>query len=435
MIYGLYPWSWSDSGPVRGHSPPAGSVCCLDLRPLATQAVAGQSEGWGFFAWNVDAPSDAVLLGVGDCRTILPTPAQRDELRIRMALSASPTGATLVDVMADVLGRLSDPTGENGPKPLMPTASGDLEILLASHSRVWRQSYVPSRTLAAKPTGRESRIRDVIRSQLRDAFNSGGRQLVARVLGGILLNHEYSRSEVAVGAPSRRSEWARLFPAGLLSQVGGSLFRPVLPQTTYSENFDGTDSGTLGKQLSWTQVSGTWSNTGSQAQYDTTVAADYQVARADSDVSSSDHESQCDVTACQDGVTNCQAGACSRFSPSAATCYTFRVVRYFSPDGLYLDKIVSGTVTNLATASEDSAPSVTMLCRCSGSSITGHKNSVQKTSVTDTSITGNTRGGIGAYRGAGSTIAALDNWSITDLTAAIAKPVLFHEHYVNQGIL
>lgn len=431
MQYGLYPWTWSDTEPTRGHRPPDGSVCCLDFRPLSEQARSGQSTGYGLFAWNGQGPppADMISLGSGDCREIQPTTAQRAEIKAKLGLSANPSGAFLVDAIADVLGSLSDPTGANGPKPLMPGVDGVLELMLANRSRVWSATYNPAMTLAAAPAGRANKIRDVIRQQLQDAFASGGAALVARILGDVLLKHKYTRPEVSTGATAKRGEWVRLLPPGLLAKLGGGSFRPVLPQTTYSENFDGSD-GALGKQLSWTAVSGTWSNTGNQAQYDTLVAADYQVARANSDVSSSDHESQCDVTACQDGVTNGQAGVCSRFSPSAATCYTFRVVRYFSPDGLYLDKVVAGTVTNLATASEDSAPSVTMLCRCSGSTISGHKNGTQKTSVTDTSITGNTRGGIGAYRGAGTTISALDNWSITDLSAATGNP---WNYYAQQG--
>ena len=188
--YALYPWSWNSQD--NCHEPPEGAFAVLDLRPEAEQARAGQSSGWGFFAWpdmvpgngpNIAPPADAVTLGHGDCRELLPDTSTRDELRIKLGLSSNPSGTTLIDCVSDVLGSLSDPTGQNGPKPLLPTREGLIEIHLSNHSRVLAEAFVAGPMFGNSATGRHNRIRDVIRTDLETAAKAGGPALVAKVLG------------------------------------------------------------------------------------------------------------------------------------------------------------------------------------------------------------------------------------------------------------
>ena len=394
MRYGLYPWTWDSE--QQEHRPPDGAVCCLDLRPLPEQAKQEQSGGWGFFAWNGggDPPSDVISLGDGDCRSLQPTTSQRDELRLRLGLSANPQGATLVDVIGDVLGSLADPTGQARPKPLMPIAGIGYEIHLANHSRVWQLDYDPRETLAANPKGRANKVRDVIRATIAEARRNGGPELAAKVLGHVLQCHGYTRQEVEEGASGKRAEWARLIRPADLAAMGGAAFKPKRPRTSYSESWNGADSGTFGIDLTWFEYSA--GNTETKNNRGATVGqAGFVEVRAEHDVSSANHYAQCSIVTTTDaGGENHQVGPACRFSASAKTYYTFRWVY----NSMTLMKVVSGAYTDLSTLGEVPASRpVTFRVDANGSTIKGFQNGTEKRSVTDTAITGNTRGGIYWY--------------------------------------
>ena len=416
MRYGLYPWTWDSE--QQEHRPPDGAVCCLDLRPLPEQAKQEQSGGWGFFAWNGggDPPSDVISLGEGDCRTLQPTTSQRDELRIRLGLSANPQGATLVDVMGDVLGSLSDPTGQTGPKPLMPIAGIGYEIHLASHSRVWQLDYDPRETLAANPKGRANKVRDVIRATIAEARRNGGPELAAKVLGHVLQRHGYTRQEVEEGASGKRAEWARLIRPADLAAMGGATFRPKRPATSYSESFNTADSDTLGPDLTWSEVIGDVDVVSNRASTSTTGFAE---ARAQHDVSSADHYAQVQIYQTSTSVgDNHLAAPCARFASSARTFYSFA----WFYNGLFLYKTVAGSYTIIGSVSETPAAlPATWRVDCSGSTIRGLQNGTQKVSVTDTSITGNTRGGLWMFRASGVQV-VVDDFLVDDGISAGGQP-------------
>jgi hypothetical protein len=385
---------------------------------LPEQAKQEQSGGWGFFAWNGggDPPSDVISLGKGDCRTLQPTTSQRDELRIRLGLSANPQGATLIDVIGDVLGSLADPTGQAGPKPLMPIAGIGYEIHLASHSRVWQLDYDPRETLAANPKGRANKVRDVIRATIAEARRNGGPELAAKVLGHVLQRHGYTRQEVEEGASGKRAEWARLIRPADLAAMGGATFRPKRPATSYSESFNTADSDTLGPDLTWSEVIGDFDVVSNRASTSTTGFAE---ARAQHDVSSADHFAQVQVyQTSTSGGDNHLAAPAARFSSAARTFYSF--AWFYS--GLYLYKTVAGTYSIIGSAVETPATlPATWKVDCSGSTIRGLQNATQKVSVTDTSITGNTRGGFWLYR-AGGVQVIVDDFLVDDGIIAGGQP-------------
>ncbi len=417
MRYGLYPWTWDSE--QQEHRPPDGAVCCLDLRPLPEQAKQEQSGGWGFFAWNGggDPPSDVISLGDGDCRSLQPTTSQRDELRLRLGLSANPQGATLVDVIGDVLGSLADPTGQARPKPLMPIAGIGYEIHLASHSRVWQLDYDPRETLAASPRGRANKVRDVIRATIAEARRNGGPELAAKVLGDVLRRHGYTKQEVDEGASGKRAEWARLIRPADLAAMGGAAFKPKRPQTSYTDDFNRSDASSLG--AGWSSylasaeygISGNKCIGGKAATWGSSVI---ESARYDSDVSSADHWTQATITSYDVSGSDSWLGAMSRFSSSAHTGYFWAHVSRSYALSNRLSKVVSGTETTLSTPNMTNASGDVVQCRCSGSTISGRTNGVEKASVTDTSITGNTRGGL-VYRSVYYAYRPYwDDWSIDD---------------------
>lgn len=429
--YGLYPWTWNAGESC--HEPPAGAFAVLDLRPEAEQARAGQSSGWGFFAWpdivpgngpNISAPADAVTLGYGDCRELLPDTATRDELRIKLGLSTNPGGTTLIDCIGDVLGSLSDPTGQSGPKPLLPTREGLLEIHLSNHSRVFSEAFDAGPMFGSSATGKQNRIRDVVRTDLETANKSGGPALVAKVLGGLLDRWGIDYAQAA--------KWRNLIRAPLLAELlgkSGGKFNPRKPQTSYADAFTRAD-GSLGASWATSTASGvSWSVASNAAQcfYDnpTATTASDNFARYESDVSSSDH--WCDLTATTrtGGATanHINAPLC-RYSSAANTAYGHSKSYSTSSVSSSVIKIVSGTVSTLGSSTGFVGVGQRRII-ASGSTITGEApTGTNKVSVTDTSITGNTRGGmLSRYT---TTIASdltqvMDDWSVDDGVAAASS--------------
>ncbi len=425
--YGLAQWRWNDA--EQSHEPPPGAFAVIDLRPVSEQAKAGQSEGWGFFSWpdqvydesgtlvaNMNAmPLDAVPLGYGDCREIQPNTATRDELRTRIGLSAQPAGATLIDCVSDVLGSLADPTGVSGPKPLLPTREGLLEIHLAYHSRVKAEAFNGAALFATTATGRNNRIREVLRSDLETAYASGGAELLAKVLGGWCDRWGVSYSQAA--------KWRNLIRGPMLVRLldeGRGKFNPKKPRTSYSDDFnDGDLTG-------WTSVSGTWDNAGSTIRYPS--SSSFGSIRYDSDVSSGDH--WCDLlSVLSPGGLEHRIGPACRFTSSGRTYYGFR----FSSTTGRLVKLIGGTVTNLGSTWSSSSH-FTFRVQASGSTISGYENGTSKQSLTDTSITGNTRGGCACSSGGGAVNGSTaDNYLIDDGVVAGGGPVVFYSHYRSQG--
>lgn len=400
--YGLYPWTWDAA--MQTHRPPEGARAVLDLRSIPQQATLGQSEGWGFFDWmnGTPRPADAIALGDGDCREIQPSTAARQELQTRLGLSAQPSGATLIDCIADVLGDLSDPTGQAGPKPLMPIAGDGLEILLAGHSKVWGAPYDAAQVLSANARGRANKQRDVWRDMMRQALDVGPDH-AAKVLGSILKQHGLDDTEIEQGAPNKKAQWQLLLTAKDRQRAGGN-FKPKRPKTSYSESFNKADSDTLGPDLTWSEVNGDVDVVSNQAS---TSAAGFAEARADHDVSSSNHFGQVVIHMASSGDL---AAPAARFSSSARTFYSFA---WFS-SGLYLYKTVAGSYTVIGSLGETPATlPATWKVDCNGSTIRGLQNGTQKVSVTDTAITGNTRGGFWLYRAGGVNV-IVDSFTVDD---------------------
>ena len=415
--YGLYPWSWDAE--LQTHRPPAGARAVLDLRSLPQQATLGQSDGWGFFDWmnGTPRPADAIALGDGDCREIQPTTATRQELQTRLGLSAQPSGATLIDCIADVFGDLSDPTGESGPKPLMPIQGDGLEILLAGHSKVWGAPYAADEVLSVGAKGRANRQRDVWRSTMKQALDVSPEH-AAKVLGAILRQHGVSMDEIDQGAPGRKAQWQILMTARDRQRAGGS-FKPKRPRTSFTESFNGADSATFGVDLTWYEY--TPGNTETKNNRGATLSnSGFSECRAEHDVSSADHYVQVSIVSCSDsGGDNHQLGPACRFSPSAKTHYMYRWIYNTSS----IMKVVAGAYTDLVNvgAIPDSRP-VTFKVDASGSTIKGFQGASQKASVTDTSITGNTRGGLYLYDAASANI-EVDDWTIDDGISAGGQPM------------
>lgn len=417
FTYGLYPFPWDA---VRSmHLTPSGSACVLDLRPLSEQAKSSQSSGYGLFAWASSPPGDLVSLGSGYAPELIVDNAARNELRIKLGLSANPSGATLAEVMADVLGSLADPSGASMAKPIMPTSGGVLELHLEGHSRIWSRRINAAEVLSANPKGHASRVRDVIRADLDEAERLGGAPLLQKALGAKLLGLGFAADEIAKGAVGRKGEIDRLMSAAVKAKHGANA-KPKKPETSFTENFDGAYSNTLGKQLSWEELSlagapaDNWQNANNRARYLSASA----IARCTSAVSSSNNYAQAVWVASDDGANNHQAGPiCRMASGAVVTGYYAAGYRYYSPDAFILGKIVSGTLTGLVSYDADISMPTTFRVSADGSSISSASLGVTRSTLTDTSISSGYLGGMYGTRFGGAVESELDDWELTDIVS------------------
>jgi len=408
FTYGLYPFTWNAA--ERSHEPPSGASCVLDLRPLSEQAKSSQSSGYGLFAWTSSPPGDLVSLGTGYAPELAIDNSARNELRIKLGLSAAPTGATLADAMADVLGSLADPTGASMAKPIMPTSGGVLELHLEGHSRIWSQQIDAAELLSANPRGKHSRIRDVIRADLGVAESIGGATLLQKALGARLLSLGFSRDEVRQGASGKKSQYDRLMSAAVKAKHGPNA-RPQDPDTLVSESWPNiaADIEATSQTNAWTTIATDgFANTisvvsGNLAQAST--ANSWKWGRCNVPVSSADHI----VSASLKGDSG-YCGVVFRADATAGTGYSAEM--FYATRRLC--KFVSGVRTVISSPSGGTYGFNTISGRASGSSITHYCTGSASSTVTDTSITGNLYGGIEMYADSIAAYCQIDDWSLDD---------------------
>ena len=211
--------------------------------------------------------------------------------------------------------------------------------------------------------------------------------------------------------------------AELLGKSGGK-FNPKKPQTSYSDAFTRADSGTLG--ASWTQfLVGTntievVSNACAIKRSSTGGSTSFFSSRYDSDVSSSDHWCQAVFSATTLTSSNLRGGPLARFDSSAQTGYWAYCEANDASNGLDTFKVVAGVTTVLGTQSPTNTKSKPWTAKidCAGSTISSYENGTQRSVVTDTAITGNTRGGIGGVMLTAGNTLTFDDWSVDDGIAA-----------------
>ena len=390
FTYGLYPFSWDAASGC--HRPPNGSACVLDLRPLSEQAKASQSSGYGLFAWSSGPPGDLIALGTGYAPTLAIDNAARNELKLKLGLSANPSGATLADAMADVLGALADPTGASMAKPIMPGADGVLELHLAGHSRIWSLAVDAAELLSANPRGRHNKIRDVIRADLDEAERLGGAVLMGKALGAKLLALGMSREEIKAGTGGKKSQWDRLLSAGAKAKHGANA-KPRDPQTSASEAWPNVaaDITATAQSQPWASMQYTLAVTSGQTGFAHAAGATFAIhaVRCATPVSSADHWADLAVYAFgQPGYFGPMARAASGSFAGYSHIATFGGSRYLS-------KWVAGTRTDLSSSSAGSwSDGAVPRSRANGSTITGSWSGKSDLTATDTAITGNLCGGI-----------------------------------------
>lgn len=396
------PWIWDSRPGLTRWRPPNGLVG-LDMRKLADMGSSPGTNGLGIFFGeigqsNLENKRDYTLLGTGSWYDIKPSTAIRNKIPCRK--NYVPKGDDLVGIIYDILTDGADPDGLDGPKPIIPTIEGRVELNFGQrHSEKFNFNTTHG---------------NIVKTVLQKEFsNLWGRDenLARKVLG--YWENQYTNSNLA--------SWSDLVPSVLKSHVKG----PLSPETTLTETFNKADSTTLGPNMTWTEyadasVADKWSVVSNVCRYTPFHDTQHSVARAESDLSSSDHSAQVvviNLTAGGAGTDNGQIGVCARFSSSAATCYLARAV--YTLGTVHLNKNIAGTITEFSSIATTLTLNKIILCKVNGSTIEAYYDGVLRISTTDTTITSGTRAGIFGYHSTPTTgQSELDNFQATDLTSS-----------------
>jgi hypothetical protein len=395
--YSLTPYVWI-TNPTPSHWQLPSSVGGIDLRPLGAQAQAGGApQGRGFCASRSAVAGDELVAAYHPSDALSTSPMRDAWLS---AMGYRPAGTTLLDLLWDQLTVGADPSGDAGPKPLMPGADGQLRLYLGGHSLVRQERF----EFGKHP--HTNQVRVVLQRDFREMWEaSGGDDHCCRVLDFWCEKHGVS-------------DWREFVPAGLRAHVPGRLPH----ETTLTDDFNRADSTNLGAD--WTETAGDASIASNQLAASSFPAE----IRHTSNLSSADHYSQCALVVLP--ATNDGAGPLARFSAAASD--TFYVSDFQDNVGAPTSrcttyKRITGTYTLIAgpTGVTFSLPDTAKI-ECNGSTIKAYFNGAEVHSVTDSGISGNLRTGLRI--GATST-ARLDDFEAADLAAAgDAVPVCWAQY-------
>ena len=385
-------WETSSNFPFPLWRQPTGSMGMLDTR-INSQRVNGPVPLGLCFFFHPNGTSfgaDYTLLGQApNPGNISLSVAQRTAIRSAFSLPNPLSGTTVADVLWEMFTVQSDPTGDSGCKPLDCLDSGRRMELVVAGNVLRAQRLNRSDPEAVPLLDLKKRIYRSVRQDCLDGKLP--LRLYRRMLGSWVRKYEF---------PYRDFQ-----PNDLPDEP------PDDPTTTISDNFNRANAGSLGSSSegwSWTEVTGTWGIESNQALKSVT-AATYEVARADSDLSSADHYSQVLISG---GTSLDVHGPCCRMPSSAsATGYIFGT---FNLD-IYLSKIEAGTVTALINTAYTFATGETYKVESNGTTIKGYVNGAEVLSSTDTAITGNLRCGMVSYGVA--VVGMLDDFLASDLAA------------------
>lgn len=403
MALYLGPWQVGEMAGVPIHSPPPGAMHCLDLRSIPQMAASPGTRG-----------SDGAALFWGDAtftpgRDYIEIPESldaTDRLRLRRRLRLGSLSADSPRrLIEELFTALADNTGEGEERnrPMVPGVGSSTVRFGPYRISISRNVTVDSPL--------RTQLRAIYREKRQRWIDEGQNELDKHYLKWLgYQEHKYALRDNDYRA-IQGSEPDEL---------------PLLPTTTITESFNTADSTTLGPDLSWTEDSGgdpweVFSNT-ARTKSNTTLGT-MRVARADSDLSGDDVYSQADIVSRP--IATSQLGLSARNSSSViGTYYT----GFVDPTAAYIFKVVSHSFTSLSSASYTSSNGETMYFEVNGSSLDFHCGGASRTSVTDSSITGNTRCGIYAIRWSSGTLVSLDPFEAADLAAGLSIPIAAY-HY------
>jgi hypothetical protein len=399
MRYYLGPWRWiTNKGPSH-FAMPAGAIGAIDLGAIDEMGTAGNVRK-GCLCWTSDTalPSEYDLLGGGDVREIKRT--AKIAAMLRKTVGSIPDGDSLHDMIFDCLIGAADPDGATGPKPIVPGATGWMDLQMPGHGRVKSQRFEWGKT------PHTVKLKRLVRREFSELMDDAEK--------GKLKDKEHHRRCLdALCEKYGIEDWKEFVETRRQKEVPGRLKH----ETTITESFNTADGTTLGPDLTWSEVSGNWTVASNRAAIPVGGSV-FGSARAQSDLSSADHYAEIEITSSDNGAgLFTQAGVSARFSSGAGTYYAAVLYRFGS--SMSLQKVINNVQTGLSTPSITVALPEKYKVQCDGSVIKSYQAGVERSSLTDTSITGNLRCGMCGYTTAGA--ATMDNFEASDLAATGIK--------------
>lgn len=161
---------------------------------------------------------------------------------------------------------------------------------------------------------------------------------------------------------------------------------------TFTDDFERADSTDLG--ANWVEPTGA----GNWAIFSGAIGVQSgdgrNLVRCVQATATADMDVEAVVSAGTGGVTAVAARVNDGASESTSSYYRFGT----NGTAWRIDRIASNVLTNLVSSAEaPPAAPYTLRLRVVGSTLTGYVNGVQKVTVTDSGITGNTKGGLAAF--------------------------------------
>lgn len=381
MRYYIGPWQWN-AGPMPHFAPPANSLGAMDLGTLPEMAVPG-SPRRGCLVWTESVlPSEYQLIGIGDMRELKPDAVVRSAFKTLMGHRTQ--GDTLADCVMDCLTTGADPDGATGPMPIMPGIDGWMDLW--THGRVKGERFEWGRS------PHTVKVRRLLRAEFAQLMN----EAQAGKLKDAVHHHrvlDFWCDKYGV------DDWKEFVPTKLQKDVPGRLKH----ETSYSDDFNRANESPLASP--WAASTGTINLSGNKLTGNSAAMGSVKY----SDLSTADHYSQITTLTCGIGQG---CGPMVRFSSSAETYYT----SWTDTSGITVYKVIAGASTSIGSWANawGTSPNVVIKFTANGSSITSNVSGTDRVSVTDTSITGNTKPGCGIWQTPGT----LDDWSAADLAAS-----------------
>lgn len=303
------------------------------------------------------------------------------------------------EVIAEVLTVHADPTGQDRWKPLLSEV-----IHLGGFSPIWRGKM-----------GRSGPWWENVVAVRQHDYRRIREECLAR-------GSQHHRRVLDYWAKQYRVDPSLFIPRGLPVET------PLPHKTTFADNFNRTNSATLGDSsdgnFTWDEWQGAdWAISSNAARL--AGATGFDCARTDTDLSSDDHHTQAKLSewtgaaagsALNANVSVRQHSGATRSEYSAGTNdddanTRWRMVKHVSSTDTQLDEFVAAPAANDV-----------LKLQVSGSSLEAFINSTSRMTATDTAITGNLRTGLLGFISVSATNAASwDDFEAADVVVATPR--------------
>lgn len=417
--YYLNQWVWVDDGELSHFTAPhveyrTGNI---DLRSETEAAVPVIPNGYAIFAYSQRVPS-GIYLG-----NDLDAELSNQQLNaLKQALKLAPLrSTTLREIIYEALTEHADPTGKVSFKPLLPGRDMKMKIYLGTAGKIKETSLVPF----------VSKEWDLVLQTMQEDYR---RMLTTEPWHEIAKQLDYWEDKFGV-------HYSTFIPDDALQLAS-------LPHaTTITDDFDCANSASPDCDLSYTELStGDFKIDSNELEIAKFCCHNsHNTVRADTDLSGDDHYAQIQATSgnsiTAQSVPNWYGTFVRKDSSATMTFYQgrYRHRSDANTDTYHIYEWTAGTDTDIqndTTGATTPSYPFTIKTEVDGSTIKFYVNGTEELSVTDTSITGNTRTGFWGYKQHASNRVNLDNFEAADLGAVVTpKPQRAIGLSIGRGIL